>query len=148
MPYPDLEQSVRCLDPDRLGNQVYREGLSLLRGGWPNHPASKMWMHFKPALAQYCIYGLRELIKRNQSPPTHLSLLHEFKRIIGPKPITLPPFIGDTTFHISHQDNLIFKYPDYYQPIFSRPLPQTKPEYKWPIPIISLRNNIRKGHTK
>jgi len=134
MPYPDLEQSVRCLDPDRLGNQVYREGLSLLRGGWSNHPASKLWINYKPALAQYCIYGLRELAKRNSSPPTHLELLHEFKRYTR-YPIILPPFIGYTDFHISHQNNLIFKYPEYYAPLFNRRIPRLKPEYIWPLNI-------------
>lgn len=135
MPYPDLEQSVRCLDPDRLGNQIYREGLSLLRGGWSNHPASKLWINYKPALAQYCIYGLRELVRRNKRPPTHISLLHEFKRYMHNKPIILPPFIGNIAFHISHMDNLIFKYPSYYAPLFNRPIPTSKPEYIWPIPI-------------
>lgn len=40
MPYPDLQQSVCCLDDKRLENQVYREGLTLLRGGWKiiQHP--------------------------------------------------------------------------------------------------------------
>jgi hypothetical protein len=108
MPYPDLEQSVCCLDASRLGNQVYREALSLLRGGWSNHPAAKLWSSYKPALAQYCIYGLRELVRRNKRPPTHISLLHEFKRYMHNKPIILPPFIGNIAFHISHMDNLIF----------------------------------------
>ena len=137
MPYPCLEQSIRCLDPDRLGNQVYREGLSLLRGGWSNHPASKLWINYKPALAQYCIYGLRELVKRRSKPPSHLSLLHEFKRYTR-HPIILPPFIGYTDFHISHQDNLIFKYPEYYAPLFNRRIPRLKPEYIWPL---SIRTN-------
>ena len=138
MPYPCLEQSVRCLDPDRLGNQVYREALSLLRGGWSNHPAAKMWQHFKPALAQYCIYGLAELHRRNKRPPTFNELMHEFKQYIRNQPITLPPFIGYTAFHISHQDNLIFKYPHYYAPIFNRPVPPSKPDYIWPT--ISFRS--------
>lgn len=142
MPYPDLEQSVRCLDPDRLGNQVYREAISLLRGGWSNHPAAKLWASYKPALAQYCIYGLRELIKRNSRPPTHISLLHEFKRYMHNKPIILPPFIGNTDFHLSHQDNLIFKYPLYYAPLFNRPVPLTKPDYIWPL------HQLIQGQTK
>lgn len=69
MPYPDLNQSVCCLDDKRLGNQVYREGLTLLRGGWKNHPVAKIWENHKPCLAQYCLYGLEELIKRNKIPP-------------------------------------------------------------------------------
>jgi len=69
MPYPDLKQSVCCLDNKRLGNQVYREGLTLLRGGWKNHPAAKIWADYKTALAIYCMYGLAELSRRNRLPP-------------------------------------------------------------------------------
>ena len=33
--YPDFEKSVQCLDSKRLGNQIYRECLIIIRGGWP-----------------------------------------------------------------------------------------------------------------
>lgn len=140
MPYPDLEQSVRCLGPTRLGNQVYREALSLLNGGWPHHPAAKLWANYKPALAQYCLYGMAELRRRNASPPTATTLIYQFKRYINNQPIILPPFIGYEPFHISHQDNLIFKAPWYYGPMFNRPVPTSKPDYIWPLHLISLRN--------
>ena len=53
LPYPDFAKSARVLDPSRLGNQFYREGLTLLRGKWPNHPASKMWADHAPGSGAY-----------------------------------------------------------------------------------------------
>lgn len=53
LPYADFDESARALDPKRLGNQVYRECLTLIRGGWPNHPASRMWRGYECALACY-----------------------------------------------------------------------------------------------
>ena len=64
LPYPDFAKSVECLDPSRLGNQIYREALTLIKGGWKHHPASKMWANHKHALAKYWIAGLDELLKR------------------------------------------------------------------------------------
>jgi len=66
LPLPDLGASVHCLDPSRLGNQVYREGMTLIRGGWPNHPASRMWKGYKTALACYLLSGLEELSQRGR----------------------------------------------------------------------------------
>lgn len=135
MPYPDLQKSVCCLDDKRLGNQVYREGLTLLRGGWKNHPAAKIWEEYKHALAQYCLYGLDELITRGKEPPSKIIL---YKEIISFFPDDranpeYPDLFGYEPFHLSHQDNLIFKDPEYYQPIFNRPIPQKKPEYVWTL---------------
>lgn len=38
LPYPDLRASVSCLDPKRLGNQVYREAKTLISGGCTTTP--------------------------------------------------------------------------------------------------------------
>jgi len=133
MPYPDLKQSVCCLDNIRLGNQVYREGLTLLRGGWKNHPAAKIWAEYKPALALYCLYGLEELIRRNKTPPQIQEIKKELFDLIADNVTCKPPIVCHEPFHLSHQDNLIFKDPEHYQPIFNRPIPQKKPEYVWQI---------------
>jgi len=133
MPYPDLKQSVCCLDNKRLGNQVYREGLTLLRGGWKNHPAAKIWADYKPALALYCLYGLEELIKRKKPPPTIFQIKQELNTFMGDSDFEYPDILYYEPFHLSHQDNLIFKDPEYYQPIFNRPIPQEKPEYVWSL---------------
>ena len=38
LPSPDLRASVCCLDPKRLGNQIYREAKTLITGGWTETP--------------------------------------------------------------------------------------------------------------
>ena len=48
LPYPDLRDSVACLDSKRLGKQRVEclQILNVLEGrrtGWQNHPAVKMW---------------------------------------------------------------------------------------------------------
>lgn len=78
LPYPDLQASVQCLDPKRLGNQVYRECLTLVRGGWSNHPASRMWKGYEYALCRYALYGLDELDARGRFYHNHyLTLISE-----------------------------------------------------------------------
>lgn len=141
MPYPDLQKSVCCLDNKRLGNQVYREGLTLLRGGWKNHPAAKIWADYKPALALYCLLGMDELVRRKRIPPNIFTINKELKTFLNNTEcidgcffVDLPPIVTHEPFHLSHQDNLIFKDSFHYQPIFNRPIPQKKPEYVWLIP--------------
>jgi hypothetical protein len=135
LPDSDLKKSVQCLDPSRLGNQIYREGLTLLRGGWSKHPVAKMWADYKPALALYCLYGLLELEARGRNylyhaPEfvhiivenqyyTHSSAniciskaltgdIKEFVGAIAPT-IDLPCFVGDSRLHSSHRAALLYK---------------------------------------
>ncbi|MCK9459640.1 MAG: hypothetical protein M0R80_08380 [Proteobacteria bacterium] len=110
LPYPDLEQSVCCLDPSRLGNQVYREAKTLITGGWPNHPASKMWSGYEPALAQYCLYGLEELASRGRYYPHWIEFYKKYLR----SKIELPFWFGDVRLHSSHRSALLFKDFEWY----------------------------------
>lgn len=98
-----------CLDPKRLGNQVYREGLTLLRGGWPNHPASKMWRGYEAALAQYIFIGLRVLQQRGLFYPHHFAEVEPYL-----KKIKYPKWLGNDDFHASHRSNLLRKDPVWY----------------------------------
>ena len=61
LPYPSFSESMKCLDPKRLGNQVYRECLTLIRGGWSNHPIAKMWKKIRAAAEAAC-EAIKELI--------------------------------------------------------------------------------------
>lgn len=111
-PYPSFEASVACLDPRRLGNQIYREAKTLIMGGWPNHPASKIWSPHKRALAKYCLAGLDELTKRGRDYPHHRAF---FMRFLQNEPDTgLPRCIGVEAFHASHRSNLLRKDPTWY----------------------------------
>ena len=87
VPELTFEASVGCLDPSRLGNQIYREGKTLIMGGWPNHPCSKAWADYRVALAEYCLCGLRELTKRGRHYATHYDF---FQKIRDSGPLIMP----------------------------------------------------------
>jgi len=129
LPYPDFKQSVQTLDPKRLGNQVYRECLTLIKGGWPNHPVSKMWRGFSHALALYAIAGLDELKSRGRDYPHHRDTFQYYLTLY---PDTgMPPWLGNKNFHASHRSNLLRKDREWYSKfgwIESAELP-----YIWPI---------------
>jgi len=131
MPYSDLKQSVCCLDNKRLGNQIYREALTLIRGKWPNHPASKIWLPHKHHLALYCLYGLEELTSRGR----HYQHWYDFfGHIYNTSPDTgLPPIIGNERFHAGHRAALLAKDPKWYSKFgwTEQPEPDTKKAYIW-----------------
>ncbi len=130
LPYPDLNKSVCCLDPKRLGNQVYRECKVLITGGWPNHPASKMWRGYEGALAKYAIYGLQELWRRGRKYPHHIEFFEQF---INDK---YPPWLGGP-IHSSHRAALLFKNFDWYSKFGWSEQPTNlingRPVYYWPV---------------
>ena len=108
LPYPDYKKSLECLDKSRLGNQVWREGMTLIRGGWPNHPASKMWRGHEYHLGLYMLAGLKVLKKRNKKDYKELEqkIKDEMKKF---KNTGKPKWVGDEQFHASHRSNLLRK---------------------------------------
>ena len=112
VPFPDLKQSVKCLDDKRLGNQIYRECLTLARGKWPNHPVSKMWRFHTYFLCEYAFAGLIELQDRGRHYPNTFDQFHDIQlkfRDTGP-----PSWWGDNRVHSSHKANLYRKDPVHY----------------------------------
>ena len=141
LPYPSFQQSVACLDKKRLGNQIWRECKTLLNGGWKHHPVAKMWADYHHALAGYMWCGIGELVRRNDiTTETQLALdaylIAKFPYKPGSKLFsrryTLPPFIGNPDFHLSHRLNLLWKDPEWYSMHFEEPVPTSKPPYLWP----------------
>lgn len=128
LPYPSLKDSVSCLDPSCLGNQCYRECLTMIRGGWPHHRVSKMWKDYKHAMAQYALFGFEELTRRGRHYPHHIKTFTEYLNMF---PDTgLPSFIGDEKFHASHRAALLFKKPAYYSQFNWAEKPELN--YIWP----------------
>ena len=129
LPYPSFTDSMACLDDSRLGNQVYREGMTLLRGGWPNHPASKMWNGYEAALAEYLICGAHELMRRGKDYRDR-PWYDEICEIRSTNPYIEPVWLGDDEFHASHRSNLLRK-----DPVRYGQFGWTEPhdlEYVWP----------------
>lgn len=126
LPYPDVEQSVRCLDYRRLGKQRVEafQILRTLRGhtsGWANHPAVKMWKGFESTLELYMNAAIREWVRRGYRNNMELS---------KESTLSLPPWFGDDGFHASHRSNLLRKDPAWYSQ-FSWAEPDDLP-YVWP----------------
>lgn len=143
LPYPSFQQSVACLDKSRLGNQIWRECKTLLNGGWKHHPVAKMWSDYHHALAGYMWCGISELVRRNDiTTETQLALDDYLIARFPMKPglrvfdrhWKLPPFIGNSDFHLSHRLNLLWKAPEWYSKYFDEPVPTSKPPYLWPSP--------------
>jgi hypothetical protein len=140
MPYGSFSESVRCLDRSRLGNQVWREGKTLINGGWKHHPASKMFRGFEPALAEYCLHGMHQLLENRWIRPEKAhSLITYFQAVIrdaGGR-IEYPTWFLDreviSRVCYSHQQNLLWKNPQFYAWYDWGPIPTVKPEYFWPV---------------
>ncbi len=112
LPLPNYLESVRCLDKSRLGNQVWREGMTLIRGGWPDHPASKMWRGYEYHLGLYLLCGIEALCERGRYyPEVKKRIIFEMEKFKD----TGPPFwFGNEKFHASHRSNLLRKDPMWY----------------------------------
>lgn len=153
VPYDNLELSARCLDPDRLGNQVWRECLTLLNGGWPNHPASKMWKfesgRYNKAVGLYCLFGLYEISVREGMSHKVWSWIKYFNRYVKAEDaysieclrsvdVDLPFWWGRSgilSVHISHRRALLYKNTSYYKKLWPKLRPY-KPNRKGSLPYV------------
>ncbi len=108
LPYSNFITSAQVLDPSRLGNQLYREGITLIRGNWSNHPASKMWQGHFWALGKYLLACATVLeTERGLSYPKSVN---EIRRIMRKhKNHSMPGWLGDEKIHSSHRANLLLK---------------------------------------
>lgn len=108
LPYPDFARSVACLDNKRLGKQR-SEVLVLLRGGWPHHPASRMWRGYQECLAIYGLHVCAEWQRRGCRDATYWRI-----EPYAADSALYPPWLGREDFHASHRANLLRKDPVHY----------------------------------
>ena len=114
LPYPDFQKSAKCLDRARLGKQRV-ECLTLLNGGWPNHPVSKMWLNHMYQLAEYGKAICLEWRSRGYKD----TCLEKISAIqAGLIDTGLPPWFGNKDFHLAHQSNLVRKNQAFYSKFF------------------------------
>ena len=136
LPLPDYYESMKCLDPKRLGNQVYREGLTLLRGGWSKHPAYKMWRGHEYHLGLYLLAGMKALNERDKFyPESQAKIEAEMAKFSD---TGAPPWFGDERLHSSHRAALLKKDFQWYSKFgwSEQPDPLTaegKFNYWWPV---------------
>lgn len=127
LPYANIEKTVKCLDWRRLGKQRV-ESKQILnaihrgKGGWSNHPATKMWKGYENGLTLYMNYCIKEWIQRgykNNMP------------IVEVEKIVMPPWFGDEKFHSSHRSNLLEKDFEWYSKFGWTEEPGMP--YVWPV---------------
>ena|SRR5579862_474624 len=116
LPYPDFEESAKCLDNKRLGKQR-AEVLQILNAlqnpeakGWKNHPATKMWRGHEPALIRYGVAVCEEWMRRGYNDTVKEKLLAR----LPTGPDENPSWIEDPQLHSSHRSRLLQKDPNHY----------------------------------
>lgn len=134
LPYPDFAESAKVLDPSRLGNQFYREGLTLLRGGWGDHPAARMWVGHEYALCLYLMATYVQLLARGKFYPEAEGEIRQTMRQLKKAGACMdyPEWLGDERLHSSHRGVLLAKDPVWYGRFGWTERPLYKVDNKWP----------------
>ncbi|HEY9357707.1 MAG TPA: MSMEG_6728 family protein [Arthrobacter sp.] len=140
LPYPDFRQSAAALDTARLGKQRV-EALQTLRAlvipeyGWQTHPAVRMWMGYVPALTMYGLAMVDEWTERGHPDNTRANIMEFAPQAAHPDyaaKIPMPPWLGNSDFHLSHRSKLLRKEPKFYKTVFPDAVPDI--DYIWPEP--------------
>jgi hypothetical protein len=137
LPLPNYYESMKCLDKSRLGNQVWREGLTLIRGGWKWHPANKMWRGYEYHLGLYLLRGIDVLCERGKYyAEVKRKIVVEMDKFPRSGP---PPWLGDERLHASHRSALLAKNFEWYSQFGWKdkpdPMHDGKYSYWWPTKI-------------
>lgn len=125
VPLSDYTECARVLDRQRLIKQMH-EGITLHNGGWPNHPASKMWRLYPRALGCYLLAVANECLIRGYQA-NHIGQFYVWSLEDGPE---YPNWWGREDVHASHRSNLLRKLPQHYSQ-FNWTEPDNLP-YVWP----------------
>ena len=129
VPYPDLIETAAVLDRSRLGKQRV-EVIQILKAlkhnvGWAHHPATKMWSKYPNSLSYYGVTICNEWLKRGYKDTCRNKIIDLYE------PIWLEPDWWKGKIHLSHQSNLIRKFPEHYLKYFPD-TPNNLPYY-WPL---------------
>ena len=113
LPYPSYRKTFKVLDYRRLGKQRVeaKQILNVLLNrtetrGWRNHPITRMWEGYEPALQLYHNMCISEWISQGYNNNMVLEDITE--------PIIFPHWLGNKQFHSSHRANLLRKDLEYY----------------------------------
>jgi hypothetical protein len=145
LPCPGFGESARLLDTRRLGKQRV-ETIQVLRAltvpgyGWRRHPAAAMWAGYEEALVRYGLEVCAVWCESGAADTCASTLVTDLTRATGVRAARvqpdlaaaddLPPWLGDPTFHRSHQAALVRKDPEHYRRYFPD-VPDDLP-YVWP----------------
>ena len=128
IPYTDFDLCARALDYRRLGKQRVecKQILNAIErgsGGWSNHPATRMWRGYEPALRQYMRAIILEWIARGYKNNMEIPEPEEYE---------LPPWWGREEIHASHRSALLEKDFEFYYGNWAWE-DEPKLEYVWPV---------------
>jgi hypothetical protein len=141
LPHADFRDAAAVLDQQRLGKQRV-ETIQVLRAltvpgyGWRHHPAAAMWAGYEEALVRYgleicavwCATGRQDTCQATLRHDLGMALVRTQRELAGAG--DLPPWLGDTAFHLSHRSALVRKNPAHYRQYFPD-VPDDLP-YVWP----------------
>ncbi len=117
LPYADYKNCAKVLDNKRLGKQRVeaKQIINIIENydkvkAWKNHPAVLMWFDNVKSLKTYYNIMVLEWIRRgfNNTMPIY-KIVGKYKD---------PWFIGNKSFHLSHQASLIRKNKSHYAKYF------------------------------
>jgi len=133
LPYSAFADSAHVLDTRRLGKQRV-EAIQVLRAltapgyGWRHHPAAAMWAGYEEALVRYGLDICAAWCEAGNADTCAATLAEDLTRTIGQISVRtqpdlatageLPPWLGNTAFHRSHQSALVRKDPAHYRQFF------------------------------
>mmetsp|Transcript_66599 Transcript_66599/g.124289 ORF Transcript_66599/g.124289 Transcript_66599/m.124289 type:complete len:191 (+) Transcript_66599:76-648(+) len=158
LPFPDVLESLRCLDLKRLVCQRVeaRQILRLIRGELkhftvfrqhtePSHPAVLMWVGYEAALVRYYNAAVAECERRGCG---HRNFWSEMEK---EETVKWPEWFGVDEFHRSHQQKLLAKDADYYGQFGWKGLDEpgateSSLRYEWPAGGWAEYRNLRKQH--
>ena len=128
IPYTDFDLCARALDYRRLGKQRVecKQILNAIErgsGGWANHPATRMWRGYEPALRQYMRAIILEWIARGYKNNMDIP---------EPENYELPPWWGREEIHASHRSALLEKDFEFYYDKWGWE-DEPKIDYIWPV---------------
>ena len=142
LPCADFGRTAALLDPRRLGKQRVEalqicNALHRTTGGWINHPVTRMWRGYEPALVAYGLAIVREWTRTGHADTVHGKLLAHMhgepertQRQLADGSM-LPPWLGREDLHRAHRSALVRKMPEYYRPLF--PDAPDDLDYVWPV---------------
>lgn len=130
LPFASFEKSAQCLDYRRLGKQrveakqIYNALIDPAYG-WQNHPAVDMWRGYEGRLAEY-----GQVICSVWKSRGYKDTLWQWFKDRASYNTGSPYWLGNNSFHVSHQSNLLRKDKSFYEKWFPN-VPADLP-YIWP----------------
>lgn len=125
VPLPSFGESAKVLDWRRLCKQRVecKQICNALQfnTGWKNHPATKMWTNYQPALRQYMRVIILEWIDRGYNNNMEIPEVEDF----------VYPYWWNGDIHASHRAALLEKNFEWYSQFNWKEKP--KINYVWPV---------------